>query len=103
MQAVLGKTRSGVVVATSSRSRSLGCRPAASSAARAAAVARSLVSFTLCGDMALADAGALYDPLVIGIDQFLEVRIGQDVCGKITARAENSGIVQAATRWISCI
>ena len=44
LQAVLGNTRSGVVVAINSRSISSGTSPAASSAARAAWTARSLVN-----------------------------------------------------------
>ena len=63
-QAVLGNTRSGVVVATMIRSMSCGSRPAASSARRAAFSARSHGVFAVGCNVPLADAGALANPLV---------------------------------------
>ena len=66
--AVDGNTMSGVEVATMIRSMSAALRPAASSAWRAASSARSLLVDVGRGEMARADAGALDDPLVGGLD-----------------------------------
>ena len=35
-------------------------------------------AFVIGGDASLPDAGAVDDPLVVGLDQLLEVRVGQD-------------------------
>ena len=72
--AVAGKVSSGVVVARrSGRSPSHSCR-AARSAACEAAIARSEVHLAVGGDVALADAGALADPFVGGVDAAARVR-----------------------------
>ena len=42
-------------------------------------------------DPALLDPGALGDPLVVGVDQLLEVRVGQDVGGDGDAQSHDLG------------
>src|SRR6266540_3180172 len=72
MQDADGSGWSGEAVATTSRSTSEGPRPATASARSAA---------NLPSDPTLLDPGALGDPLVIGVDQWLQVRVGEDVRG----------------------
>ena len=82
MVAAAGKVRSGVVVATMIRSTSAGVRPAAASARRAASTARSDVASPSRASMALADAGALDDPRVAGVDDLGQVVVGHDPSGR---------------------
>src|SRR5207244_40855 len=46
--------------------------------------------FVIRGDVALADAGALDDPLVAGVDDRLELAIGDEALRQVTARAGNA-------------
>ena len=62
--AVLGNIMSGVVVPTTMKSMSCGVRPACAMALSAASFARSDVADAGIDDVALADAGALQNPLV---------------------------------------
>ena len=48
----------------------------------------------LRGDVALADAGALLDPLVAGLDHLLEIFVSQHLLGKMTAGAHDARILQ---------
>jgi hypothetical protein len=50
------------------------------------------------GNMTLADAGAIDDPLIVRLDQLFEIGVGEDAGRQIAAGAENAGIGQAATR-----
>ncbi len=43
--------------------------------------------FAVCGAAPLADAGARGDPLVAGVDEFLEVGVGDDFFRQIAAGA----------------
>ena len=45
--------------------------------------------FARRGDMALADAGALHDPFVGGLDRARQIVVGEDVAGQIAAAAEH--------------
>ncbi len=87
--ALAGNVLSGVAVASTIRSID-----GASSADAASAAARRLdgeIGRDLAGrrDAALADAGALDDPLVRRVDLAGELRIGEDVLGQIAPDAEN--------------
>jgi hypothetical protein len=60
-------------------------------------LARSLLGqvasgLTLGGDMALRDAGAFANPLVAGIDHFLEIRVGQDLLGQVPAGSDDARV-----------
>ena len=97
MQAVLGNTRSGVVVATMQQI-DIGRHHARRLERRARGMQRQIAGeFTFGGDMPFADAGALDDPLIGGIDQLFEIGVGEDAVRQIAAGAENAGIGQAAT------
>ena len=89
--AVAGKVSSGVVVAQTIRSSSPASMPASRSAARAASSARSEVFSPSARDMALADAGALADPFVGGVDALGEIVVGDDVVRQIRAAADDAG------------
>ena len=67
--------------------RSAASTPASASAARAACIARSEVISPSRGDMALADAGALHNPFVGGIDHARQFGVGDDARGQIAARS----------------
>ena len=82
-----GNGMSGVMVATMIRSIWSAVTPAFSMARRAALAARSEVNSSGGGDAALLDAGAGGDPLVGGVDHFLQVGVGQDRVGHIGADA----------------
>ncbi len=89
--AVAGKVSSGVAVARTIRSSASASMPAAASARRAAAQARSRGHLALGGDVALADAGALDDPLVRRVDHAGQVVVGQDAFGEIGPASDDGG------------
>ena len=68
---------SGVVVPTTMKSMSAGVRPARSIACSDASARQVRRRHARIDDVALADAGALQDPLVAGVDHLLEVGVGQ--------------------------
>ena len=72
-----GEQMSGVTVQTMIASSSVASMPRCASAQRAASIAMSEVAISGRGDVALADAGALHDPLVVGVDHLFQVLIGQ--------------------------
>ena len=74
--AVPGTMPSGVVVASTRWSISSGVRPAQASASCAASIARPDV---VPADVAFADAGALDDPLVAGVEVDRHVVVGHDL------------------------
>jgi hypothetical protein len=47
--------------------------------------------FAVSGDVPFANAGALDDPFVAGVDALGEVSIGDDFARQIAARPENNG------------
>ena len=53
------------------------------------------------GDAALADAGAVDDPLVRGLDHALEVGVGQDLGGQVLADADDAGCHEVSRRLIA--
>ena len=85
--AVAGKVLSGVEVASTIRSMSSGVRPALASAARAARLAQRRRRLVVGRDVALADAGALDDPLVGGLDHAFEIGILHDAARQRRANA----------------
>ena len=87
--AVAGKVLSGVDVASTMRSMLVGSMSPEASAARAAATARSEVSLARRGDPALADAGALGDPVIGGVDLPGEIGVGEDVARQVAPTAEH--------------
>ena len=104
---VCGMSCSGVAVATMSRSMSSGVSPACLIAAAPASIARRRGRLAGAGDAALADAGALDDPLVAGVDALLEVGVGEPLLGerRCPSRRSQARIAQAtrsqATGWPS--
>ena len=87
--AAAGKVLSGVEVA--STIRSIDC---ASTWALASAALRRLDGeigrhLAVRRDMALADAGALHDPFVGGVDAGRELLVGEDALRQIAAASEN--------------
>ena len=89
--AVAGKVRSGVAVAQITRSMSRASRPERSSAwlgGREAEIGRALA---FGGDVARADAGALDDPLVGGVDDLGQIVVGHAPLGQIGADAADDG------------
>ena len=85
--AVDGKMRSGVVVPSTIRSISRALTPAASSACGRRVESEIAGRLANGRKMALADAGARRDPLVAGIDQLLEIGVGDDFLRQIAAGA----------------
>ena len=73
--------------------RSIACAstPACASAARAAAIAEVGGHLAVGRDVALADAGALHDPLVGGVDHPRQFGVGEDALRQIAAAAEDDG------------
>ena len=84
--AVAGKVSSGVVVATMMRSTSPASMAASLSAARAASTREVRGVFALARDAPFADAGALADPFVAGIDALRQFVVGDDVLRQIRHR-----------------
>ena len=82
---VEGNIMSGVTVATIRRSMSVPSLPACSSACRAAGSERSDSACVLGRDPALADAGALHDPLVRRVDQLRELVVRDHALGRVGA------------------
>ena len=68
---------SGVVVPTTMKSMSSGVSPAVSIALQRRLAREIRRRDAGIDDVALADAGALHDPLVAGVDHLLEVGVGQ--------------------------
>ena len=87
--AVAGKVLSGVEVASTIRSIDCASTPAAASAARAACERQVGGGLALGRDVALADAGALHDPFVGGVDHPRQLGIGEDAARQIAAAAEH--------------
>ena len=89
LTAAAGKVLSGVAVASTIRSMSAGVSPALSSAAFAASSAEVGGELAIGGDVALADAGPLQDPLVGRLDHPRQVGVGEDLLGQVAARPED--------------
>ena len=87
MVAVAGKVSSGVVVAQMIRSSSPASMPASLKAARAAPKRQVGGLLALARDVALADAGALADPFVGGVDALGQIVIGDDGLAADTRRS----------------
>ena len=68
---------SGVTVQTMMASSSVASMPRCASAHLAASIAMSEVAISGVGDVALANAGALQDPLVVGLDQLFQILVRQ--------------------------
>ena len=75
--AVLGNNMSGVTVPTMMRSMSCGVSPARSIACGRRFLRQVRRRHARIDDVPLADAGALHDPFVRGLDQLLEIGVGQ--------------------------
>ena len=75
-----------------------GVRPACLIAAAPASMARLAVVSPSRGDAAFADAGALDDPLVAGVDALLEVGVGEPLLGERGAPPGDRGAHAQATR-----
>ena len=90
---------SGVTVPTTMRSTS--CRSKGCDSCRffTASTARSLAATPLSDQMALADAGALQDPLVGGVDHLFQVLIGQNARRNVGAESGDFG---ATSQAIEC-
>ena len=80
--AVDGNIMSGVTVPTMMRSMSSALMPRRSSASCAAAAASSEVPVPFLGDAALADAGALEDPLIGRVDEGFEIVVAENLLGE---------------------
>ncbi len=85
---------SGVTVHTMMASTSLASMPRCASAHWAASMAMSEVAMSGVGDVALADTGALENPLVVGLYQLFEVLIGEDTRRGIATERGDFGLWQ---------
>ena len=97
MQAADGNTMSGVEVATMMRSIAPGSQSAASRARRAATSGEVAAGDVGRGEVAKADAGALDDPFVGGLDAVprqarREVGVADPVGRKVAAGAGDAGV-----------
>ena len=99
MQAVDGKIMSGVVVATTIRSTSAGAMPAAASACRAAASARSDVCSSSAAMCRARMPVRCDDPFVAGVDPPREIGVGDDVAPADSRRCRRCGYASAAPRF----
>ena len=86
-QAVDGNIMSGVTVPTMITSTSLGSMPRAARHFFAASTQMSLTPLPLGEHVAFLDAGALHDPLVVGVHHFFEVLIGKNLRGNVGSEA----------------
>ncbi len=82
---------SGVTVATMMASTSVGSTPRAARQRRRGFDGQSLVADPFVDEVTLADAGALDDPLVVGVDHFFEVCIGEDTGWNVGADGGDLG------------
>ena len=92
--AVAGKAWSGVLVARMIASTSAGFGAGVRNAARAAAVPMKAAVSCVVGDMALADASALADPVIRRIHRAREF-----VVGDARARADRRRRLQGSSEW----
>ena len=82
---------SGVTVPTMMTSTSVGCDAARRQALLRRLRAHVAHALSLGQHVPLADAGALHDPLVVGVYHFFEVLIGQNIGGNVGSERGNLG------------
>ena len=87
---------SGVTVQTMMALTSDASMPRCASAQRAASIAMSEVAISGAGDVALADAGPLQDPLVVGLDHLFQILVGENARRRIAAERGDFRLWQCA-------